>query len=111
MTFGRSTVSVLPINRPVTAQDPTFQRNMNGFDVAAQNTLYSFVFPVSTGNNGMLGWYSQAGQGEIGDLPVNACNGDLSLVFKEVQVASGGGIVPIQLMWSNADDGPAASTG
>jgi hypothetical protein len=65
----------------------------------------------STGNNGMLGWYSQAGQGEIGDLPINACHGDLSLVFKEVQLASGGGTVPIQLMWSNADDGPAASTG
>jgi hypothetical protein len=65
----------------------------------------------STGNNGLLGWYSQTGQGEIGDLPINACHGDLSLVFKEVPLASVGGTVPIQLMWSNADDGPAASTG
>jgi hypothetical protein len=65
----------------------------------------------STGNSGLLGWYSQTGQGEIGDLPINACNGDLSLVFKEVQLVTGSGTVPIQLMWSNADDGPAASTG
>jgi len=48
-------VSVLPINRPVTAIDPTYQRHMNGFDVAAQNTLYSFVYPVSTGDNGIPG--------------------------------------------------------
>jgi hypothetical protein len=47
--------SVLPIQRPVTAIDPTFQRNMNGFDVAAQNTLYSWVYPVSTGDNGIPG--------------------------------------------------------
>jgi hypothetical protein len=65
----------------------------------------------SSGNSGLLGWYSQTGQGEIGDLPINACNGDLSLVFKEVQLVDGSATVPIQLMWSNADDGPAASTG
>jgi hypothetical protein len=47
--------SVLPIQRPVTAIDPTFQRNMNGFDIAAQNTLYSWVYPVSTGQNGIPG--------------------------------------------------------
>ena len=40
-------VSVLPINRPVTAIDPTYQRYMNGFDIAAQNTLYSWVYPTS----------------------------------------------------------------
>jgi len=47
--------SVLPIQRPVTAIDPTFQRHMNGFDIAAQNTLYSFVYPVNTGDNGIPG--------------------------------------------------------
>ena len=47
--------SVLPIQRPVTAIDPTFQRNMNGFDIAAQNTLYSWVYPVSPGNYGIPG--------------------------------------------------------
>src|SRR4051794_8560889 len=48
-------VSVLPIQRPATAIDPTFQRHMNGFDIAAQNTLYSFVYPVNTGDNGIPG--------------------------------------------------------
>jgi hypothetical protein len=65
----------------------------------------------ATGNDKLLGWYSPAGQGEIGDLPINACNGDLSLVFKEVPLADGSGTVPIQLMWSNAADGPAISAG
>jgi len=64
----------------------------------------------ATNNGNLLGWYSQTGQGEIGDLPINACNGNLSLVFVEVALADGSGTVPIQLMWSNADDGPAAST-
>ena len=65
----------------------------------------------ATGNANLLGWYSQTGQGEIGDLPINACNGDLSLVFQEVTLSGGAGTVPIQVMWSNADDGPASSTG
>jgi hypothetical protein len=60
----------------------------------------------STSNEKLLGWYSSTGQGEIGDLPINACGGDLSLVFKEVPLANGG-TVPIQLMWSNAAEGPA----
>jgi hypothetical protein len=60
----------------------------------------------STGNDGLLGWYSQTGQGEIGDLPINEAN-DLSLVFQEVPLADGSGTVPIQLMWSNAAAGPA----
>jgi hypothetical protein len=65
----------------------------------------------STNDAGLLGWYSQTGQGEIGDLPINDCNGKLGLVFVEVPLANGNGTVPIQLMWSNADDGPAAATG
>ena len=65
----------------------------------------------STGNNGLLGWYSQTGEGEIGDLPINACGDNLGLVFKEVGLADGSGTVPIQLMWSNADAGPASFTG
>jgi hypothetical protein len=64
----------------------------------------------ATGNDGLLGWYSQTGQGEIGDLPINAASSDLSLVFQEVPLSDGSGTVPIQLMWSNADDGPATHT-
>lgn len=61
----------------------------------------------ATGNDRLLGWYSRVGQGEIGDLPINASGGDLSLVFQEVPLADGSGSVPIQLMWSNKDAGPA----
>jgi len=64
----------------------------------------------ATGNNNLLGWYSKEGQGEIGDLPINACGGNLGLVFREVPLADGTGLVPIQLMWSNAAAGPAATT-
>jgi len=45
--------SVLPINRAVTAIDQTYQRYMNGFEIDKQNTLYSWVFPVSTGDTGI----------------------------------------------------------
>lgn len=62
----------------------------------------------ATGDNSLLGWYSQQGQGEIGDLPINACGGNLSLVFQEVALADGSGTVPVQLMWSNLASGPAA---
>jgi hypothetical protein len=63
-----------------------------------------------SGNAGALGWYSQTGQGEIGDLPINEAS-DIHEVFVEVALADGTGTVPIQLMWSNNDSGPAASTG
>jgi Calcineurin-like phosphoesterase len=68
----------------------------------------------ATGDNSLLGWYSQAGGGEIGDLPINLVNqlaGPLSMVFQEVPLADGSGTVPVQLMWSNADAGPAARSG
>jgi hypothetical protein len=63
----------------------------------------------ASGNNKLLGWYSATGQGEIGDLPINASGGSLGLVFKEVALADGSGTVPIQIMWSNEADGPATS--
>ncbi len=62
-----------------------------------------------TNNNALLGWYSRAGEGEIGDLPINASHNELNLVFKEIPLADGTGTVPIQLMWSNNAHGPAAS--
>jgi hypothetical protein len=48
-------VSVLPINRPVTAIDPTYQRYMSGYDIAAQNTLYAWVYPTYPGDNSIPG--------------------------------------------------------
>jgi len=57
------------------------------------------------GADKLLGWYSPRG-GEIGDIPMAEANGDIGLVMKEVPLADGSGTVPIQLMWSNAVDGP-----
>jgi hypothetical protein len=52
-----------------------------------------------------LGWYSMQG-GEIGDIPMEEAGPDLGAVMQEVPLANGTGTVPIQLMWSNAVDGP-----
>jgi hypothetical protein len=58
--------------------------------------------------NSYLGWYSPRG-GEIGDIPMEEAGGNLGAVMKEVPLANGHGTVPVQLMWSNRDGGPAAS--
>jgi hypothetical protein len=58
----------------------------------------------ATGNNDLLGWYSQKG-GEVGDIPIELAGNDLQLVFVE-ETLQNGQIVPIQLMWSNAAAGP-----
>ena len=63
---------------------------------------------IRTGDRSRLGWYC-AGGGEIGDLPVTGA--DLALVFTEIELADGSGAVPVQLMWSNKDDGPARRIG
>jgi hypothetical protein len=59
-----------------------------------------------TGDERKLGWYSPHG-GEIGDLPLAVC--PLDEVMREVPLTDGSGRVPVQLMWSNRDSGPAAS--
>jgi hypothetical protein len=43
---------------------------------------------------------------EIGDIPMTLAGGNLGKVMKEVPLADGSGMVPIQLMWSNAVSGP-----
>jgi hypothetical protein len=43
---------------------------------------------------------------EIGDIPMTLAGSNLGKVMKEVPLADGSGTVPIQLMWSNAVDGP-----
>jgi hypothetical protein len=55
--------------------------------------------------DGYLGWYSPKG-GEIGDIPMEEAGSDLASVMREVPLADGSGVVPIQLMWSNAVGGP-----
>ena len=44
---------------------------------------------------------------EVGDIPVREAGTSLALVFAEIELADGSGAVPVQLMWSNQDDGPA----
>jgi hypothetical protein len=58
-----------------------------------------------SGIDSMLGWYCDK-HGEIGDLPMELAGAQWTLVMKEVPLANGQGTVPIQLMWSNAVDGP-----
>jgi hypothetical protein len=52
-----------------------------------------------------IGWYSPKG-GEIGDIPMEEAGPNLGAVMKEVPLSDGSGMVPIQLMWSNAVGGP-----
>jgi len=62
---------------------------------------------IRTNDSSKLGWYSTKG-GEIGDIPVKEAGTNLALAFQEVELADGSGTVPVQLMWSNKDDGPAS---
>jgi hypothetical protein len=61
---------------------------------------------IRTGDSSRLGWYSAQG-GEIGDIPVTGARASLALTFTEIELADGSGAVPVQLMWSNKDNGPA----
>jgi hypothetical protein len=61
---------------------------------------------IRTGESKYLGWYSRRG-GEIGDIPI--ATSPLHDVMREVPLANGSGTVPVQLMWSNRDEAPAAS--
>jgi len=61
---------------------------------------------IRTGESKYLGWYSPRG-GEIGDIPI--ATSPLHEVMREVPLADGSGTVPVQLMWSNKDEAPAAS--
>jgi hypothetical protein len=60
---------------------------------------------IRGGPESLAGWYSPK-QGEIGDIPINVAP-SLSLVMQEVKLVDGSHSVPIQLMWSNKDGGPA----
>lgn len=59
---------------------------------------------IRTGNDRLLGWYSE-NAGEIGDIPMSLAGGDLSSVMQEVKLEDGS-IEPIQLQWSNKVHGP-----
>ncbi len=55
-------------------------------------------------------WVNARGE-EIGDIPLALAGADLSKVMKEVPLIDGSGTVPIQLMWSNAVNGPEGPIG
>jgi hypothetical protein len=59
---------------------------------------------IQSGQERYLGWSSDRGQ-EIGDNPVETAQ-TLSQAFMEVPLADGSGMIPIQLMYSNAAHGP-----
>lgn len=59
---------------------------------------------IRTGEERLLGWYSQKG-GEIGDIPMSLAGAHLDQVMVEAPLANGGS-VPVQLEWSNAVHGP-----
>jgi hypothetical protein len=44
---------ILPNNMVVTTVDPGFNRFMNAFDVAGQNMLYGWAYPIAPGINGI----------------------------------------------------------
>jgi hypothetical protein len=58
-----------------------------------------------TNDESLLGWYSFAGRGEIGDLPMSLAGPDLSIVMQEVTL-NNGTTEPVQLQWSNRVHGP-----
>lgn len=80
-------------------------------------TFYHEMCEVRTDGdvNGKAGWITAPipefgnAQLEIGDIPMAEAGSNLSLVMMEVPLANGTGIVPIQLMYSNAVHGPEGS--
>jgi len=58
---------------------------------------------IATGQERHAGWVTDTGL-EIGDVPLSG--GPLDEVFVEVPLANGSGIVPVQLCYSNAAQGP-----
>ena len=58
----------------------------------------------TTAGTRFLGWTSDSGL-EIGDYPISAVS-QLKQVFVEVPLADGSGLVPVQLLYSNAVHGP-----
>jgi hypothetical protein len=60
---------------------------------------------IAHDNDDFLGWMSRQGH-EIGDQPIFKADGDLRLVFKEVQDPPRKVRLPVQFMYSNAVHGP-----
>lgn len=97
-----------------------FSEGDNGiavFDQSWKNVVATFYHELNEARTdadvetNAIAWVNQEGE-EIGDIPISLAGNDLTTVFREVPRASGGGTVPIQLMWSNlvhAPQGPISN--
>jgi hypothetical protein len=64
---------------------------------------------IRTNDDSFIGWNSEDGE-ECGDFPINEVGGNLTLVFKEVELTDRSGTVPIQFQYSNFAQGPQGPT-
>jgi len=93
-----------------------FSEGANGivaFDQPWKNVVATFYHELVEARtdadveDNRVAWVNNERPGEeIGDIPMTLAGDNLSKVMKEVPLADGSGTVPIQLMWSNAVDGP-----
>jgi hypothetical protein len=60
---------------------------------------------IRTNDDSFIGWNSNQGE-ECGDFPINEVGGNLTLIFKEVELTDRSGTVPIQFQYSNFAQGP-----
>jgi hypothetical protein len=56
-------------NSVMTTIDPTFQRMMNAWDIAAQNQLYGWAYPINPGGNGIPSQFYVVGN-PVGSNPL-----------------------------------------
>jgi hypothetical protein len=93
-----------------------FSEASNGivaFDQSWKNVVATFYHELIEARtdadveDGQVAWVNnERPSEEIGDIPMTLAGGNLGKVMKEVPLADGSGTVPIQLMWSNAVNGP-----
>jgi hypothetical protein len=93
-----------------------FSEDDNGivaFDRSWKNVVATFYHELAEARtdadveNGQVAWVNdEIPSEEIGDIPMTLAGGNLGKVMKEVPLTDGSGTVPIQLMWSNAVNGP-----
>jgi hypothetical protein len=93
-----------------------FSEGQNGivaFDQPWKNVVATFYHELVEARtdadveDNQVAWVNNEHPGEeIGDIPMTLAGSNLGKVMKEVQLADGSGTAPIQLMWSNAVQGP-----
>jgi hypothetical protein len=88
----------------MTTKVATFYHELNearaDADVKMQSAPATVPMPILS-----LGWILDQGEG-CGDYPVSEAGGNLTEVFREVDLTDNSGSVPVQFMCSNAAHGP-----